>query len=241
MKVWQLLLLLAGGCAVGALILLAFNFVVLPRMIHRNTVILMPDLRGLDVAAAEQRVAELGLRVVAERTKPHPEVAEGRILEQVPEPRAPIRRGRVVRVVTSSGPPAGELPDLTGLTLHQTEVTLQREAYRLGRVLHLRAPDVAAPVVALQRPAPGRRLRKGAEVDVVVAEPGPPVYLRVPDLRGAPLHLARQAVAAADCVLAPVTYERTSEHPPQIVLSQAPPPGCRVEKGARIELVASAR
>jgi serine/threonine-protein kinase len=240
-KLWQFLILLGCLCVVAAFLVLAFNFVVLPRVIHRNAVIQMPDLRNLTVEEAAERVAGLQLRVEQDREKTHPTVPAGRILEQVPEPQAPIRRGRVVRVVTSGGPPAGELPDLTGLTPRQAEATLQREAFRLGRVVRLRRPDVSAPTVAFQRPTAGRRLRKGATVDLVVAEPVPPPLLRMPDLRGVPVFQARRVVAEAGCVLAPVSHERTSEHPPNIVLSQTPPPGQRIERGARIELVATTR
>jgi len=240
-RLWQFLLLLAGLCVLGGAAVLTFNFVVLPRVIHRNAVIQMPDLRGLTLDGAKDRVVGLRLQVEWEREKNHPTVALGRILEQVPVPAAPIRRGRVVRVVTSAGPPSGELPDLAGLSLHQAEVTLQREAFRLGRVVRLRRSDVTVPTVVFQSPASGRRLPKGAVVNLVVAEPTPPALLRMPDLRGEPLYRARQVVAAAGCVLGPVAHERTSDHPPNVVLSQTPPPGQRIEKGERIELVASTR
>jgi serine/threonine-protein kinase len=225
----------------GAFAVLAFNFVVLPRIVHRNPVIQTPDLRGLTVEEAAAEVAGGRLRVEPERTKNHPTIPAGRILEQVPEPQTPIRRGRVVRVVTSRGPSRSELPDMTGLSLRQAQVTLQREALRVGRVLQLRRSDVTVPTVAFQSPSAGSALRKGTVVDLVVAVPNPPILLRMPDLRGAPLYAARQAVAAAGCVMAPVNHERTTRHPPNLVLSQTPPPGQRIEKGARIELVASTR
>ncbi|MFO7654981.1 MAG: PASTA domain-containing protein [Candidatus Krumholzibacteriia bacterium] len=239
MRVWQLLLLLAGLLVFGVFAALAFNFLVLPRVIHRNAVIQMPDLRGLDLDHARLRVADLRLDVDVERSRAHPTLREGLILEQSPEPQAPIRRGRVVRVVTSSGPPAGDLPSLVGLSPRQAEVTLQREAYRVGRVVRVRRPDVTVPTVVAQNPMAGRDLRKGMVVDLVVAEPAPPHLLRMPDLRGVPIFQAQRVVTEAGCVLAPVTYERTTDRPPNLVLDQSPTPGQRVERGVRVELVAS--
>jgi beta-lactam-binding protein with PASTA domain len=75
----------------------------------------------------------------------------------------------------------------------------------------------------------------------VVAEPGPADLHRMPDLRGMPLFKARQVIADAGFVLAPVTFERTSRVSPNIVLEQDPPPGRRIPKGERLELVASSR
>jgi beta-lactam-binding protein with PASTA domain len=61
----------------------------------------------------------------------------------------------------------------------------------------------------------------------------------MPDLRGVPLYLARQRVADAGCVLAPVTYERTDDRAANLVIRQVPEPGRRIRKGERIELVAA--
>jgi serine/threonine-protein kinase len=163
------------------------------------------------------------------------------ILDQSPAPESRIRGGRTVRVVTSSGPPAGSLPSLAGLSLRQAEITLQRENFRLGRVLKIRRQGVTQPVVAFQNPVAGTDLYKGAVVDVVVAEPAAAELLRMPDLRGVPLFKARQVISDAGFILAPVTYERTSRTPPNLVLSQHPPAGERIRKGERLELVASSR
>jgi serine/threonine-protein kinase len=163
------------------------------------------------------------------------------ILDQIPSPESRIRGGRTVRVVTSSGPPAGKLPTLAGLSVRQTEITLQRENFRLGRVLKIRRQGVTQPVVVYQNPVAGTELYKGAVVNVVVAEPAAAELLRMPDLRGRPLFKARQAISDAGFILAPVTYERTSRSAPNLVLSQHPPAGERIRKGERLELVASSR
>ena len=109
-----------------------------------------------------------------------------------------------VRVVVSSGPPAGGVPDLGGLSFRQAEITLQRENFRLGRVSNIVRDDVTSPTVLYQNPPPGRTLRKGRPVDLVVAEPAPPRLLCVPDMRGLAVYLAQQLVTDAGCVLAPI-------------------------------------
>ena len=241
MKLWQFLLVLAGTVVLCGAGLLAFNFLIMPRLIHRNTVVLVPDLRGLTVTGAADEARRLGLKMIESRQRAHPSMSAGMILDQTPEPATPIRRGRLVKVVTSSGPPAGQLPDLQGLSRRQAEITLQREAYQLGRVVRLRREEVTVPTVIYQYPPAGLVSRKGSQISLVVAEPTlPPVY-RMPDLRGATLFVAREQIALSGCVAAPVTYERTREYPPNTVLAQNPPPGYRIRKGDRVELVAASR
>lgn len=239
MKVWEFLLLLAGLALTAGVVLVAFNFAVLPRIVHRHTVVLTPDLQGMTVNEAALATQFQQLTVTEIRQRAHPTEPQGAILEQTPTAGSPIRSRRLIRVVTSSGPPTGGVPDLAGLNFRQAEITLQRESYRLGRVSRLADQNVSTPTVLYQQPPAGRELRKGRTVDLVVGEPAPPLLLCMPDLRGVPLYLARQRVAEAGCVLAPVVYERTSDHAANLVLRQTPAPGLRIRKGERVELVAS--
>ncbi len=241
MKLWKFLLLIFGLMAAGGSLLLAVNFMVLPTVIHGNKVVTMPDIRGMSVTGAGTQLRSLELAVEVARQRAHPTIPEGMILDQIPGPSSRIRGGRTVRVVTSSGPPAGAVPRLAGLSLRQAEITLQRENYRLGRVLRVRRPGVTETVVVFQNPVPGIELYKGAVVDLVVAEQAAVELLRMPDLRGVPLYQARQTIADAGFVLAPVSYERTSRTAPNLVLSQQPSAGRRIRKGERLELVASSR
>jgi beta-lactam-binding protein with PASTA domain len=240
-KLWKLLLLLVSLVVTGGVLLLLVNFLVMPTLVHSNKVVTMSDIRGMTVAGAEIQLISLGLEVEVARQRAHPSIPEGMILDQIPSPESRIRGGRTVRVVTSSGPPAGLLPSLSGLSLRQAEITLQRENFRLGRVLKIRRKGVTQPVVAYQNPVAGTDLYKGAVVTLVVAEPAAAELLRMPDLRGMPLFLARQAISDAGFILAPVTFERSSRSAPNHVLSQRPPAGERISKGDRLELVASSR
>lgn len=241
MKLWKLLLLLASLVVTGGVLVLLANFMVLPSLVHSNKVVTMPDIRGMTVTGAETQLRIFDLEVEVERQRAHPSIPEGMILDQIPSPESRVRGGRTVRVVTSSGPPEGALPDLTGLSLRQAEITLQRENFRVGRILKIRRQGVTEPVVAYQNPVAGTDLFNGAVVNLVVAEPAAAELLRMPDLRGMPLYQAQQAIADAGFILAPVTFERTRGSEPNLVLSQNPPAGERIRKGERLELVASSR
>ncbi|MBU8870531.1 MAG: PASTA domain-containing protein [Gemmatimonadales bacterium] len=241
MKLWKFLLLMAGLVVLGGVTLLGINFILLPSIIHHNKIVTMPDVRGMSRQGAELQLRDLRLEIEVLRSRSHPTIPIGMILDQTPLPEARVRGGRLVKVITSSGPPAGALPRLTGLSLRQAEITLQRENYRMGRVLRIRRPGVTEQVVAFQSPGAGTDLYKGATVDLVVAEPAAAELMRMPELRGVPLYRVRQVVASAGFILAPVTYRRTSQFPPNIILSQHPEVGVRIPKGELLELVASSR
>jgi len=240
-KLWKFLLLLVSLAVVGGALILTVNFLVLPSIIHSNQVVSTPDIRGMSVTGAETQLRQFQLEVEAIRERAHPTIPEGMILDQIPAPQTGIRGGRTVKVVISSGPAAGGVPQLAGLTLRQAEITLQRENFRLGRVLRIRRTGVSQPVVDFQSPDAGTELYKGAIVDLVIAEPAAMDMLRMPDLRGMPLYQARQVISGAGFVLGPVTFERSRDTDPNLILEQTPRAGTRVRKGDQLELVASSR
>ncbi len=241
MKLGRFATLLGGAILLFCVGLAGFNFLVMPRLIHHNTIVSVPDLRGKSLDVARGEAGRAGLQVVEERQAPSPTVPQGKIVDQTPRPNSAIRRGRRILVVTSAGPAAGVVPELTGLSRRQAEMTLVRESFRTGRLLHVRRNEVSVPTVAFQYPPAGTSVRKGSAVDLVIAEPGQPPVYRMPDLRGLPLYRARAAVEAAGCVTASVNYQRGRGVPNGTVLDQTPPPGGPILRGANVELVVSGR
>ncbi len=241
MKLWKFLLLLGAAALVSGVLLVAVNFMVLPSLVHHNQVVTMPDLRGRDFKAAQDEVRPLGLRLEVARSRAHPSLPAGSIVDQVPLPEARIRGGRVVKVIVSSGHPSGLLPSVVGLTPKQAEVTLQRNRYRPGLSLHLPRPGVTQPVVAYQSPQAGVDLPTGRTVDLVVAEPAPRVRLLLPDLTGMPLYQAKQLIGEAGLVLGQVQYSRSGAVGPNHILAQEPAAGTRVGRGDRLVLVVATR
>jgi len=241
MKVWQFILLLAFLAAVFAVGLLLSNALLVPRLVHRQAEVRVPDLVGRVTADAGLEAERSGLDVEVVREETHPTLSAGTVISQLPESGRTVREGRSIALIVSAGPPAGQVPFLTGLTRRQAENTLQRESYRVGRVLHMKRPGWSAASVAMHYPPSGTRTRKGGDVDLVIAEPPPtPAYL-MPDLRGQALFVAQQAIESSGCVIAPVRYERDRDVPHGTVLAQSPSPGTRIIRGDTIELVASTR
>jgi len=241
MRVWQFLILLVALGVVFGLGVLTFNFLVMPRLVHRHQEVRVPLLAGLDMASARESVEALGLLLETVRQDAHPNIAAGGVLDQAPLPGTMIRQGRRIAVVISSGPAAGPVPSLLNLSRRQAESTLQRESFRLGKVLEIGDPTSVVTGVAWQSPSAGSALRKRESVDLVLTIPAADTALLMPDLRGRSLFAVRAVVEAAGCVVSPVKYEREGRVAPNTVLEQDPSPGTRILKGATIDLVASTR
>ena len=239
-KLWKFLVLLGIVGAAAAVLVAGINFLVLPKLVHSNKEVAVPDLRGASPEAAADLLRPLGLEVMVARTSPHPKMAAGLVTDQVPAPQASIRTGRIVKVVLSAGPSTVPLADLVGASERQAGITLQRDAFRLGRVSRLQETGLGEPRVAAQNPQAGTKLLKGAVVDLVVADPGPRLAYRMPDLRGVSLDRARALIDRAGLVVGKVETERHGGAQGTI-LEQRPAAGMRVSKGDNVDLVASSR
>ncbi len=241
MKFWQFLLLLVSlgaACAVG---LALSNYLIVPQLIHRNAEVRVPDLRERTLSQARQTAAGAGLEVEVVRSEAHARQPVGNVVDQHPSPGQPVRKGRAVGLVLSSGPPSGAVPDLDGLNVQQAAATLQRGGFRAGRTLRARGLAGAPSTVVLQYPAAGTESRKGVTVDVVMADQAVAPAFLMPDLKGRTLSTARGAIEASGCVLAPLRHVRDSRTPPQTILRQSPEPGTRILRGEIVELVVATR
>lgn len=241
MKVWQFTLMLTGLGLIFLIGLFSFNFILMPRLVHRNAEVRVPDLVGLPAPEAFALAAEAGLVLEIAQSDAHPTAPPGQIIEQRPRQGMSIRRARKVLVITSNGPPVGSIPQITGLPVKQAENSLQRESFRLGRSLELRRPNTVSATVGMQNPGASIDLRKGEAVDLLVFEPELSTAYLMPDLRGQSLFAVRDHIGRTGCPMAPVRYRRDNSLSPNTIVGQTPLPGTRIMKGETIALVASTR
>ena len=86
----------------------------------------VPPLVGLGPGEAERAVAGVGLQMSIERQYYSPQIAEGKIMSQLPLPGTKVRRGWQVRVAQSLGPTRVAIPDVTGESEHAAELNIRR-------------------------------------------------------------------------------------------------------------------
>ncbi len=84
----------------------------------------MPDLVGLDEAAARSAMENMGLVLTVEGQEPHPTWPAFSIIRQSVPAGAVVDAGSVVTVVLSQGPSLVELPDMRGMRFEEAEQLL---------------------------------------------------------------------------------------------------------------------
>jgi len=210
----------------------------------------VPKLVGMTPLEAERAVTDSGLQVVVERQFYSPDIPEGRIMTQVPEPGTEVRRGWVIRVGQSLGPQRVAIPDVTGQSERVAELNIRRRGLDLGSLAQINLPDAPADQVVSQSPPANASDVSVPKISLLV-NGGPPAAVYVmPDFVGQPLGSATVAlqdvgikvgtvsVAApppADAQGAPAAPAPATEPgPASLIVSQNPAPGQKVVAGSTV-------
>lgn len=167
------LALIAAGLAVAGFLAayLFATFVIYPPAEALGEAVEVPDLLGLQVDEARERLRNAGLSVAETVPVPDADENEGRIVAQSPLAGQALRPGAGLRLAVSAGPPRLRVPNLLGFEEAGAVAILERAGFHVERSREI-AEEPAGRVARVQ-PAPGSELAIPATVLLVIST-GPP-------------------------------------------------------------------
>ena len=223
----------------------------------------VPEVTGLAVAKAVQRLREAGLetsqKIVFARE------ASGTVVRQEPAAGAGVRKGAEVLLTVSKGPQRVAVPPVVGETRARA-LALLKEAGLVAAVFEVPASQQRGVVVA-QRPQAGEKAPKGSRVRINVSKEAPAAgggggatttatttatatettsttttggggggtaKVAVPDVVGTQQLAAQRRLRTAGFVVR--TSYVTSSRPEGIVVSQSPSAGTSAARGSTVRL-----
>jgi len=189
----------------------------------------IPRLVGMTPREAGRALEDSGLQVVIERQFYSSDIAEGRIMTQVPAPGVRVRRGWAIRVAESLGPQRVAIPDVTSESERVAELTVRRRGLDVGSVAQLNLPDApAGHVVSQSPPAKASRVSLPKINLLVSSGPTPTAYV-MPNFVGQPLGSVTMALQDAGLKIGNVTVAPLSPpvegQPPASAAGAASQPG----------------
>jgi beta-lactam-binding protein with PASTA domain len=188
----------------------------------------VPRVIGLQEGTAVQRLAKKGLvpKPIFRASK----FAPGTVFGQTPPERAKVARRSAVTLLVSSGTPNVAVPNVTGL---RTAAAVARLKAAGLKSTVTKAPSTQPQGIVLrQQPSVGARVSKGQTVTLTVSSGK--TKMAVPGVVGQLQADAEAAVRGAGLV--PTTAQVDSTQPAGIVVTQSPPAGTKVAKGAKVRL-----
>ncbi len=154
--------------ALPLMALLALVFVGWLTLGYPDRATMVPEIRGLPLAAAQERAGQRRLTIAVSEKRFSVSHAANTVIEQSPTPGQRAASGSVVEIVLSLGPEMIAVPNLRGRLLDRASALTTQSRLGIGRITYANAV-VPSGTVLSQKPAPGARVRAGTLVDLVVS------------------------------------------------------------------------
>lgn len=205
---------------------LGFFFLYLPAITHPGEKVVVPDLKGMTLAAGSEFLADRDLRYEVADSSYVPKAQPLTILSQSPQPGDQVKANRKIFVtITTFNPPEVPMPDLLGLPLRSADMQLQSAGLQRGNIRYV--PEFSSSVLRQEyagRPlARQAKIPKGSRVDLVLGDGIGPSEFAVPGVVGKSRAEAETRLQSSGLRLR-TRYDYGSGSQPGTVLRQQPAP-----------------
>ena len=222
----------------GILVLMAFNFVLMPLYINARNIVVIPDLEGLTLEEANQLSKSEGIEVVVADTIFTNDLNPNIVLEQFPSSGKEVKLGRSIKVKITQFNQKIVVPSLLGKTLRAAEIQLDQEGIELDSIYYSFSSKYPKGIVSWQSPTKNDSIRKGFGVRIEVSNGlAPNDLVDVPDFQGIFLNEALKIIQEKGFFEGKIQYIENKKFLPNTVLNQSPKEGTKVSQGSKINLV----
>ncbi|MFH1352703.1 MAG: PASTA domain-containing protein [bacterium] len=129
---------------------------------------IVPDLKGLTPEDASKILQESFLALAGTSSESSADDPKGGVIRSAPPAGTPVRRNSAVSLVISSGEKLVVVPRVIGKAISQAQGILAKKGLILGTVKKETDIDRPFDVILRQYPQPGKEVRKGFSVTVVL-------------------------------------------------------------------------
>ncbi len=158
-----------GLFLVGIFLLSLFNFFIMPWVVKRGDVVVVPNVEGMHVDSAFALLKQNSLVPVVDTMIPSADVPAEHVMEQDPAPDYQVKRGRRVFLKVSSGITMVKIPDIIGMKREKAEALLKDMGLDVS-VEFVESEEYESDVVLDISPPPGQKVPRGSHVILFVSK-----------------------------------------------------------------------
>ena len=224
--------------ATGLIVLLIFNFILMPLYVNARNIVVIPDLEGLTLNEANQLSKSEGIEVVVADTIFTNDLNPDIVLEQFPASGKEVKLGRSIKVKITQFNQKIAVPSLIGKTLRAAEIELDQNSIELDSIYFSFSSKYPKGIVSWQSPSENDSIRKGFGVRVEVSNGlAPNDLVAVPDFQGIFLNEALTIIDKKGFKEGRIQYVENNKFLPNTIVSQSPNEGTKVSQRSKINLV----
>ena len=214
----------------------ASAYLTITLIIKGEETVVVPALKEKEVVYALKILSDLGLNTRIKASRYSETVPVNHVISQEPGPGAEIKKGRNIKLVISRGRLSVSTPHVTGLSLSQALIILEKEGICPGNRSHSTHVELPAGAIIAQSPPPGVSINRQNCMDLLISS-GPYRYaFSMTDLTTLPVDDAILKIESANLKLGDISTSATPGMPLHTVVRQTPPAGYRVVPGQEVHL-----
>lgn len=180
-----------------------------------------PSIIGLKIRDAEKIAEDKGLLVKVTKSDFSKDFPIDYIISQDPSPYVLVKKGRIINVVISSGPPKVLVPDLIGMNFKEAQEIIYENKLLLGKIEEILDPDVGVGIIIEQSPSPKTYVEEDTKIDLKISKG---VLGQIPSLIGLSVDEAKSLIVTSGYNVGKVINKSNPAYPSGIVWNQDPAP-----------------
>ncbi len=216
-----------------------FNSFVIPKLVNRGDVVLVPEIRGLFVESAMSKCRNSGYQLKVMSREYSTEIPAGAIISQIPQPGEGLKERRTIQVIVSDGQKMVVVPDIEGQSLRQAWLTLEGVGIRRGKVSRIFFCYDSNNAVIASSPCTGTEVPYQSQVDLLFSIYGIPKTYLMPDLVGMDMPFVKDRLERLGFTIGSIVNKRTEKNFPNTILVQSPVAGSSIKEGETVEITVS--
>lgn len=234
------LAVLVGGVFVAFVVGLVILNTFIGLLIGHGDEVEVPDLAGLTVESARERLRAQSLALTIKSERPSNAFEAGKIVTQHPKPLARVKPGRRVEVIVSTGIERVVMPDLSGLSL--TDARLRLADAGLTPTSVTMAPSRSDPqTVVATSPSASSAVAADGRVSLLLSSGRDRAKYIMPDVVGRNVDEVVRRLAQAGLEIGQISERPGRGEPLGTIIYQTPEEGSYIEAGDDVSLVVAGR
>lgn len=207
-------------------------------VVHQKKEIMIPDLTGRTVRQAFQILSDQDLYIKKVGEQYNENIPDGSIIFQEPLPGSVVKKGKVIKVIISSGGQVIFVSQLVGRSLREAKILLRQTGLVLGEETGIYSEEIKKDFVIAQDPSPEEIVARGSMINLVISL-GPAREAEVPlmvNLLGQNIKSARKILRDMNLSLGEIKETVNDSVPQGTILKQEPHTGEIVDENTIVKV-----
>jgi eukaryotic-like serine/threonine-protein kinase len=222
---------------IGLIFFFLFDNIVMPLYVQKGKTTKVPDVIGLPLEEAKQKMREAGLDPKESEYKNDKRYKIGTVTLQNPIAESEVKLDRGVYLTISGGEELVDVPNLKGKSIREAAFNLERNNLKLGTISYEPSDEIFANTIIRQEILPATKIKGGNLINVTVSQGRLTDKHPVPDVSLKTINEAEKILTDSGFRIGKTTYQTNTDVLPNTILEQNPRAGELLPLGQTIDLI----